>query len=1263
MLVTVLRILPIVAVLACAGAARAETWRLVGSESPPIEWAYADGGFSRSGTSAHYVRQPGGERFDVQFTWQVPEVLTAGVAAEVSLTADVVAGWPCRPLFLGARVFLSGAPCAFCVDGRDVGAGICAEHGEGTRTVRVEPGNFGQAEARLHVHATDGSLFGGIAATYVYARDVGPPTATATRTRTPSSPPTPTATHTRTPAGSPTATATQTRTPSRLASATATRTRSPAGSPTTSRPPTRTPTERPTGTPTIPPTRTPTGSQPGDLACGETREGLLDAGDLPLFDAVHAELHYFTLSQTTDVYFAMDGSGFEPYLELAYATYPYALTWIIGRQPPLAYRLDPDRYAIAAGTLAPLAAAAHAYTLTMICDGGATATATPSRTTSPTPSRTPSPSPSPTAAPPTPTRIPTATGTATRQATRTPSPTATAEVCEIGGDGGIAGVGGCEVDLVADHIEVIQSIQDLENSVDLVAYKRTFVRFHVHALGRDAEATATLQLELGGPGGLATDLSHPPITVRQRPERGLLGDSFLFEIPRLYLSGRVFLTATVNAENAPRESRRDNNRLFETIRYEEPLPFELVLYRVSGPGGMNAPAPLHLRRIPEGLESMYPIAEAAVWHRELTLDHPVDFRRSNRALETMRRLDLAYRAIDTPREGARHYAVWDDYDRQILKPPSVARGYAGGVPAFVASGAGVASDPKQTHWDADGSVADSVAAHELAHTLGRFHAEFCKAAGGEPFPYAHGFMSPALDGPRAIWGLDAQTLTLYPPVAGDLMTYCYPRWISDFTYEALLRQYLPASGSAAQAAATDVRLLVVGTIDAGTGAVTLEPLFSMPTLVEDEPVVGTGYTIDQYDAGGGLLARHPFLPRRTEALVAGGGSAEEPELLMFSETVPYASGAQRLAIAGPGISHVVQAGMAPPEVTVHQPNRRATLAGERLTVAWEGFDPDGDPLTYRLQYSPDDRSSWITVATALTDTQIDVDRTQLRASENGRFRVWVSDGLHTGFDDSDDSVILPNVAPSAEIVAPADGATFLARQTVALVGRGYDVDQGPLPAAQLRWRSSRDGELGSGAMLGRADLSVGEHVVTFEARDRQGAVASDTVTVRVVATAAELPPAPDQLAVAPSLVAFDTRVGRVEATVTIDNRGAASLPWQATASDPWIDLDPDAGRTRAQVRVGLGTGLGAGVHEGTITFSTEDGGAPVVVPVTATVGACPGDCDGDGVVTIDELLSGVNLLLADAGSDDCRALDVSEDGRTTIDEVIRAINSALNGCS
>ncbi len=59
---------------------------------------------------------------------------------------------------------------------------------------------------------------------------------------------------------------------------------------------------------------------------------------------------------------------------------------------------------------------------------------------------------------------------------------------------------------------------------------------------------------------------------------------------------------------------------------------------------------------------------------------------------------------------------------------------------------------------------------------------------------------------------------------------------------------------------------------------------------------------------------------------------------------------------------------------------------------------------------------------------------------------------------------------------------------------------------------------------------------------------------------------------------------------------------------------------------------------------------------------CPGDCDGDGQVSIDELLAGVNLTLGKGSIVDCLAFDTDENDRVTVDELTRGVNAALDGC-
>ena len=68
----------------------------------------------------------------------------------------------------------------------------------------------------------------------------------------------------------------------------------------------------------------------------------------------------------------------------------------------------------------------------------------------------------------------------------------------------------------------------------------------------------------------------------------------------------------------------------------------------------------------------------------------------------------------------------------------------------------------------------------------------------------------------------------------------------------------------------------------------------------------------------------------------------------------------------------------------------------------------------------------------------------------------------------------------------------------------------------------------------------------------------------------------------------------------------------------------------------------------------------LVVGAHGTVRAqCASDCNGDGFVTIDELLTGVRIALESLPLDVCKAADQDGSGRVTINEIFAAVNAAL----
>jgi hypothetical protein len=59
---------------------------------------------------------------------------------------------------------------------------------------------------------------------------------------------------------------------------------------------------------------------------------------------------------------------------------------------------------------------------------------------------------------------------------------------------------------------------------------------------------------------------------------------------------------------------------------------------------------------------------------------------------------------------------------------------------------------------------------------------------------------------------------------------------------------------------------------------------------------------------------------------------------------------------------------------------------------------------------------------------------------------------------------------------------------------------------------------------------------------------------------------------------------------------------------------------------------------------------------------CSGDCNTDQSVTVDEILTMVDVALGNADISACNGGDVNGDSQITVDEILTAVSNALNGC-
>jgi hypothetical protein len=84
------------------------------------------------------------------------------------------------------------------------------------------------------------------------------------------------------------------------------------------------------------------------------------------------------------------------------------------------------------------------------------------------------------------------------------------------------------------------------------------------------------------------------------------------------------------------------------------------------------------------------------------------------------------------------------------------------------------------------------------------------------------------------------------------------------------------------------------------------------------------------------------------------------------------------------------------------------------------------------------------------------------------------------------------------------------------------------------------------------------------------------------------------------------------------------------------------------------------ISAGTTPTPTET--PTLTVTPTPDCTGCPGDCNGNGQVIVNELVLAVNIALGERPVDACRPVDCNADGQARVDELVRAVQSALIGC-
>jgi CSLREA domain-containing protein len=151
-------------------------------------------------------------------------------------------------------------------------------------------------------------------------------------------------------------------------------------------------------------------------------------------------------------------------------------------------------------------------------------------------------------------------------------------------------------------------------------------------------------------------------------------------------------------------------------------------------------------------------------------------------------------------------------------------------------------------------------------------------------------------------------------------------------------------------------------------------------------------------------------------------------------------------------------------------------------------------------------------------------------------------------------------------------------------------------------------------------------------------------------TASFTPPPATATATPPhTSTATATRTSTASASATRTPTISATPAASPTATSAATTTPPDATATLTAAATATPTSAA--------TSTVPSGTTP-----TATAVACTGDCDGNGVVSIDELVKGVSIALDALPPSACPAFQ-SGDGQVDIAQLVKGVANALDGCA
>jgi hypothetical protein len=387
------------------------------------------------------------------------------------------------------------------------------------------------------------------------------------------------------------------------------------------------------------------------------------------------------------------------------------------------------------------------------------------------------------------------------------------------------------LNLCIDGAYITQAVQSYANSVPLVAGRDGLLRVFVRASGNNT-ATPNVRVRFYSGNTLVTTIVIPPPlgSVPAAVDEATLNSSWNTSIAGSLLQPGISVLVDVDPTNQVAEANEADNA----------FPLD------------GSPAALDIRAVASMNVRLVPVIQAA----RGDTGRISDANKSNFIAPAMKMFPVAdldadvrepytYAGAELQSGGTNWSGLLSELNAVRVAEASgrmyygvVRVGYTSGV-----AGLGYIGVPTAIGWDYPSS-GPGVMAHEFGHNFARLHSPCGGPSGVDTqYPYAGAQIG--------VFGYDVVAGVIKFPVLRDLMSYCDPAWISDYTYKAIMNfRAANPMVSAAQVGASERGLLVWGRLD--RGRLVLEPGFEV-NAPASLPTRGGPHRIEGFGARGETL--------------------------------------------------------------------------------------------------------------------------------------------------------------------------------------------------------------------------------------------------------------------------------------------------------------------------------------------------------------------------------------------------------------------------